>query len=233
MFTFFVKAYISSRLGFVSHITNLPVLLLFCCPLLIFFFISHLYTPKIKDYIMCESLSKIDSRIREVIEKKLGHESSGDIFSIFSECSQVYISDISMPQPKNTTNSIKEWLEGLLRSSGNIEILAERSLGAIGNGDKDLRMREMTSEEGASLKRYKEITESIMGLKTGLTVSYKISTSCLFFSHNFFFVHHSVLLLLKHVALFLYLPRFRPVHDRTRKRSHGTIELVWTEFFKI
>jgi hypothetical protein len=99
-----------------------------------------------------------------------GREASGETHSFFiSENPRVSMANISMPQRKTTTNSVNEWLEEFLRSSRNIETLAEHSLDVIGNGDKDLRMREMTSEEGASLKRYTEITGRIMSLKRSLT----------------------------------------------------------------
>lgn len=124
---------------------------------------------------MCENLSKIDKIfIREAIERATGRESSGDIYPFYKECPRVSMPEISIVQGM----SISEWLEELLRSSSNIEIMARRSLGMIGKGDKDLRMREMTSEEGASLKTYTDITKAVMSLKHGLSVS----TSCLAFS---------------------------------------------------
>ena len=131
---------------------------------------------------MCENLSRIDIRVRKAIEQSverigIGLKSSGEVYSFLTECPRVSIPEISLPQQKTIKNSLSGWLEELLRSSRNIEILAERSLGVIGKGDEDLRIREMTSEEEASLKKYAGITATIMLLKRQLMVSYK--TSCL------------------------------------------------------
>ena len=71
------------------------------------------------------------------------------------------------------TKYVNEWLEELLCSSRNIEILAESSLGVIGKGDEDLRMREMTPEEGESLKEYTRVTEGLLAFKRYMNVSYK------------------------------------------------------------
>ena len=98
--------------------------------------------------------------------------------------------DISMPQRQTITDSINDWLEKLLSSSKNIEILAESSLGVIGNGDEDLRIREMAPLEEASLEKYTKITEGIMTLKRYLTVSLQnfYLLLCIFrFSQNLFF----------------------------------------------
>ena len=162
---------------------------------------------------MCENLSKIDISARRAIEmfsEHVGQESSGEVHSFFPECPRVSMPDISMPQRKAITNSMNGWLEELLSSSRNIEILAERSLG---KGDADLRIREMTSEEEASLKKYAGITDNLMFLRRHLTVSYKTLSSSLTFSifskqiFFFFWVLHSVLLL-NDVAQF-YLPTLR------------------------
>ena len=123
--------------------------------------------------------------------------------------------EISMPQRKAITNNLNEWLEELLCSSRNIEILAESSLDVIGKGDEDLRMREMTPEEGASLMEYARLTKGIMSFKRFLTVSYKTFTSCLaflIFSKQFFFFGSSFrfLLLLNDVVRFLYPRSTRP-----------------------
>ena len=155
---------------------------------------------------MSENLSRLDERNRKNIETASRRNSLNEVFSFFLECPRVSIPDISIPNQKTITNSINEWLEELLRSSGNMEIMAERSLDVIGKGDEDLRMREMTFEEGASLKRYKDITKMVMRSKRHLTVS----TSCLTFHFPFsqkkiFFVLRSVLLL-NDVAQFFYLP---------------------------
>ena len=105
--------------------------------------------------------------------------------------------EISMPQRKAITNNLNEWLEELLCSSRNIEILAESSLDVIEKGDEDLRMREMTPEEGASLMEYARLTKGIMSFKRFLTVSYtKLLHLALHFSfsqnNSFFLVLHSV-----------------------------------------
>jgi hypothetical protein len=134
-----------------------------------------------------------------------GREASGETYSFFfSESPRVSVANISMPPRKATTNSVNEWLEEFLRSSRNIETLAERSLDVIGNGDKDLRMREMTTEEGTSLKRYTEITEHIMSFKRCLTVSYKLLPLAFHFpfSQNFLF-HPDLILTILHNFSFL------------------------------
>ena len=123
--------------------------------------------------------------------------------------------EISMPQRKAITNNLNEWLEELLCSSRNIEILAESSLDVIGKGDEDLRMREMTPEEGASLMEYARLTKGIMSFKRFLTVSYKnfyilpcishFLKTILFFGSSFCF-----LLLLNDVVRFLYPRSTRP-----------------------
>ena len=103
-----------------------------------------------------------------MISKFFGQDLSGEATSIFPE-PRVSISDNSMPQ--NVSDYVNEWLEELLRSSKNIEILADSSLGVLRKGDEDLRMREMASE-GTSLEKYKEYTRPIMGHKKILNVSY-------------------------------------------------------------
>ena len=122
---------------------------------------------------MTENLSKIkiDSVVKRAIEM-FNHESSGDVHPFFHECPRVSMPFIS--HRSAIRKSINEWLEDSLRSSRNIEILAEHSLGVIGEGDRDLRMREMTSEEGASLERYADMTRGIMNLKRNLNVSLHI-----------------------------------------------------------
>ena len=142
---------------------------------------------------MCENLSKIDINARNLvafIADLFGHEldSSGEVTSILSECPRISISDVSMPQRKAISIYMSEWLEELLSSSKNIEILAESSLGVIEKGDEDLRMREMTSKERMSLKRYKQITKDIMFFRRNLTVSYLLPCFFFFsFSQNNFF----------------------------------------------
>ena len=124
---------------------------------------------------MCENLSRINKRTRKSIEtfgEYIGHESSGEVNTFFPEYPRVSIPDKFM-QRKAMTKYLNEWLEELLCSSRNIEILAERSLGVIGKGDEDLRMREMTSEERESLKSYTEITEGVISFKRYMNVSCK------------------------------------------------------------
>lgn len=140
---------------------------------------------------MCESLSKVDSVTRSafsMFNESVGHESSGEVHTIYSEDPRVSIPDSSMPL--NISPAISEWLEELLCSSKNIEVLANSSLGVIGKGDEDLRMREMASE-GTSLEDYRKSTRLVMLRKNLLNVS------CIFlplalhfpiFSNNFFFV---------------------------------------------
>lgn len=140
---------------------------------------------------MSENLSKIDIRNRESVKVFddfcAGHNSSGEVYSFLPPHPQVSISFISLPHRKVITNNMNEWLEGLLSSSRNIEILAESSLDVIEKGDEDLRMREMTSEEGASLRKYTNFTERIMIFKRALNVSFqKLFTSCLCIFRLFF-----------------------------------------------
>ena len=98
--------------------------------------------------------------------------------------------DISMPQRKPITKHINDWLEELLSSSKNIEILAEASLGVLGKGDEDLRMREMTSEEEESLKMYAESTRRIMGRRLFLNVSYLLPFIFHFLKTTFSFLFY-------------------------------------------
>jgi hypothetical protein len=190
MFTFILKADNYFAL-IVSYITYFPVLYLFCRPPLIpqLSTAPSLNTKK-KDSIMCENLSKIDERIRKALEmynEFIGHKSSGEVHTFYPELSRVCMPDISMPDQKTIKKSINRWLEELLCSSRNIEILAESSLGVIGKGDDDLRMREMTSEEGASLKKYTNRTQDVvMSLRRTLNVSYKTFTSFRFLKTTFF-----------------------------------------------
>ena len=155
---------------------------------------------------MTENLSKIkiDSVVKRAIEM-FNHESSGDVHPFFHECPRVSMPFIS--HRSAIRKSINEWLEDSLRSSRNIEILAEHSLGVIGEGDRDLRMREMTSEEGASLERYADMTRGIMNLKRNLNVSYIFFISGLAFS-----VFSNI--------LFYFILVIRPELDHIRKKSH-------------
>ncbi|KAF8808730.1 hypothetical protein BYT27DRAFT_7337705 [Phlegmacium glaucopus] len=115
--------------------------------------------------IMCENLSKINETSRKAIEmfsQFVGHESSDEIYTFPPINPRVSIPDISMSPQNNITNSIKEWLEDLLSSSRNIEILAESSLSSLAKGDEDLRIREMIAEERESMAKYTELTVPIM-----------------------------------------------------------------------
>ena len=78
---------------------------------------------------------------------------------------------MSMPHGKTTAKSTKKMFEDFLSSSKNIEILAENSLGRIRKGDEDLRIREMTSEEVASLETYARVTKRIINVKRIMDVS--------------------------------------------------------------
>jgi hypothetical protein len=94
-----------------------------------------------------------------------------EVTALISEWPRVYMPLISFPK-KTVKNSINEWLEELLCSSKNIEILAENSLGVIGKGDDDLRIREMTKEERNSMKKYTTFFERIYIVKRTLQVSF-------------------------------------------------------------
>ena len=147
---------------------------------------------------MCESISKLGEIQRETLRtifNFFGQDLSGEATTFLPEYPRVSISDKSMPQ--NVSDSVNEWLEELLCSSRNIEILAESSLGVLRKGDEDLRMREMASE-GTSLEKYKEYTRPIMGHKKILNVSYGLYfLPCIFpfLKQIFFSVLHSVLLI--------------------------------------
>ena len=127
---------------------------------------------------MFENISKVNKSVKKFMEIWNEKGSSGDVYSFFTECSRVSMPSASLPNQ----SSITKWLEYLLCSSRNIELLAEHSRGVIENGDNDSRMRELTSEEGASLRKYAQLTKILMRLKWGLTVSYKTFTSCFAFS---------------------------------------------------
>lgn len=135
---------------------------------------------------MWEDLSKVDKSAGDPFKKFsefVGHESSGEVNSIFPQAPTV--PRVSMPyvsMHQKTAKSIKEWLENYLCSSKNIAKLAESSLGVLDKGDEDLRMREMIPEEVASLKRYGDVTEDVMTVKRYLNVSYETFTSfsCIF-----------------------------------------------------
>jgi len=71
--------------------------------------------------------------------------------------------------PSHTVDgSIHMWLHDLLSSSKNIDILAENSLGVLGKGDDDLRIREMTEEERKSEEKYETIHGAIIFRKKKL-----------------------------------------------------------------
>jgi hypothetical protein len=141
---------------------------------------------------MCEDLSKIDINSRKLIDmitKFIGNnESSGEVHTFFPEPPRVSMLSISTPHPKVITKYLNEWLEELLSSSKNIEILAESSLGAITKGDEDLRMRELTSEEEASLEKYTDISVGVMELRRYLNVSLPVylAFSVFYFSKQLF-----------------------------------------------
>lgn len=120
---------------------------------------------------MSENLDRFNKDFFDSLSELIGLDFSDDseVCSFFSERPRVSMLEISTR--KHVTDSINDWLEELLSSSRNIEILAESSLGVIGKGDEDLRMREMALGEGASLKKYTEITEAIIRRKTVLNVS--------------------------------------------------------------
>ena len=189
---------------------------------------------------MSENLSKIDEIPRRVIEmtsELIGHESSGEVNSFLPEWPRVSIRDISMPNRKTAEKLVTEWLEDLLSSSANIEKLAESSLGVIGNGDEDLRIREMTSEEGASLKKYMEITQMIMHMKRFSTVSffftfffYPLSCPCIFFFRFSVFSFFSKHFFFPSFFRFFILFANTPDNDRTRRKRHPTNHPGCTKF---
>jgi len=115
--------------------------------------------------VMCENLSRINETSKKAIEmfsEFVGHESTDEIYTFPPVNPRVSIPDISMSPRGNISNSIKEWLEELLSSSSNIKTLAESSLGVLGKGDEDLRIREMIAEERESMEKYTELTVPIM-----------------------------------------------------------------------
>jgi len=117
---------------------------------------------------MCENLSRINEASRRAIEMSseiFGAESSDEIYTFPPVSSRVSIPDVSMSPRGSISNSIQEWLEELLSSSSNIETLADSSLDVIGNGDKDLRIREMLAEDKLSMMEYTELTVSVMFAK--------------------------------------------------------------------
>ena len=138
---------------------------------------------------MCESLSKINETSRIAIETYIeyfGNKLSGEVTSVLSEYTRVSISSISMQQ--NISDSVSKWLEDLLFSSRNIEMLAKSSSGVIGKGDEDLRIREMGSDV-ASFAKYKELTKFVMFQKSFLNVSCELLPLALHFPFsqtNFF-----------------------------------------------
>ena len=120
----------------------------------------------------------------------IGHESSGEAHSFLPKYSRVSTPEIFMPKQESIVNSIDKWMEELRSSPKHMKILAEMSSGVIGKGDDDLRMREMTPEEGEPLMMYAKNTAIIMMLKRIMTVSCETFTSCLafsYFSKPFFF----------------------------------------------
>ena len=100
-----------------------------------------------------------------------GFNEESEVSSIVSNKLRVSMPRISINK-KTVKNSISEWLEELLSSSKNIEILAKNSLGVIEKGDVDLRMREMTEEEKISMSHYATLTKKILHAKGILNVSF-------------------------------------------------------------
>ena len=84
---------------------------------------------------------------------------AGEVNSLFPEYPRVSMSDVDMTYRKIIKNPINEWLEDLLCSSGNIEVLAESSLEVM--GDEDLRIREMSPQEETSLNEYTDRKKSL------------------------------------------------------------------------
>ena len=124
---------------------------------------------------MSENLSKIDKKTRQAIETRdkltfNDHDSSGEVYSGYPQCPRVSMPMISIPN-QTIEKSINEWLAELLCSSENINILAENSLGVLGKGDDDLRMREMTEEEKSSMETYVLLNSAILSAKNVLYVS--------------------------------------------------------------
>jgi hypothetical protein len=161
---------------------------------------------------MCENLSKINETSRKAMDmfsEIVGHESPDEVY-IFPPVNQrVDIPDISIPPRAVISNSIKEWLEELLSSSSNIEILAESSSDALEKGDEDLRIRGMIAEERESMKKYTELTVPIMFLKRFL----KVSHENLFFLTSFFFfsyLYRTIIL----CSLFTLLTRPCPIEAK-------------------
>lgn len=124
---------------------------------------------------MSENLSKIDKKTRQAIETRdkltfNDHDSSGEVYSGYPQCPRVSMPMISIPN-QTIEKSINDWLAELLCSSENINILAENSLGVLGKGDDDLRMREMTEEEKSSMETYVLLNSAILSAKNVLYVS--------------------------------------------------------------
>ena len=157
-----------------------------------------------------ENISKASKLVKTHFEeshKLLGHDFSGEVNSFVPQYSRVSIPYDSM-RP-NVSISIRKWLEGLLCSSNNIEILADSSLGVIGKGDEDLRMRDMALV-GTSLEEYKHITKNIMSGRNLYNVSYELLPLALYFPSSqtkFFF------------SLYPLLPPLQPEMDRKEHRS--------------
>lgn len=113
-----------------------------------------------------------------------GFNEESEVSSIVSNKLRVSMPRISINK-KTVKNSISEWLEELLSSSKNIEILAKNSLGVIEKGDVDLRMREMTEEEKISMSHYATLTKKILHAKGILNVSFYFFFFFCWFSCSF------------------------------------------------
>jgi hypothetical protein len=123
---------------------------------------------------MSENLFKINRKSKEIIELiNKYHNYSSEVYSVTDrphECSRTSMPMISTPN-RTVDEAIHRWLGDLLSSSKNIDILADNSLGVLGKGDDDLRIREMTEEERQSVDKYATIHGVIIFRKKKLHVS--------------------------------------------------------------
>ena len=156
---------------------------------------------------MFENVSKLDKATRATLKAMSKFHGKDEVNLLGPKYPRVFIPSTSMDQDLSDPAGVSKWLDELLCSSKNIEILAENSLGAIGKGDEDLRMRVMGSE---CLEMYKEATERIIGRKRFLNVSSELyHLTCIYRFLKQIFSLHPVLLL-NDVARFLYPLPFRP-----------------------
>lgn len=201
-------------------------------PLIFFQFSTCTASPrhqKKKSTILFENFSKANKLAKthyenfEKANESLCHDFSGEVNSFVHQYSRVSIPYNSM-RP-NVSVSIRKWLEELLCSSKNIEVLADSSLGVIGKGDEDLRMRDMALV-GASLEGYKQITTAAMAQRNLYNVSYEFLPLALYFPFSqtiLFFFGSSFGFIIKRCCTFFSLyPLLPPSPSSTRNGSDGT-----------